>query len=278
MARTVPLKSGQMLFLRLTVSTPQEATLRVECHPDDTHHPLGTTQEFAVHPLPTPVVAVLPAATSGDYHVTISCDGPFTEKFSYAQTLAQEQWYQVDLTRQVNRGFADPVAGDGLGGWTDEGPEDDLHYMPTGLLTLYGVPFRVIDPADNRGRSCVVLRAGPGPGTRTNRAEYPRSVTIPVGRRTNVFYFLVGIGWGDPGPAATLTVHYADGQTASVLLSGGMNVLNWWNPPLPNADDHKFVPARKDRFLYAVQWRWPNSDPDSAICHRPRDTVGAART
>ena len=30
--------------------------------------------------------------------------------------------------------------------------------MPMGLLLLYGVPFRIIDPATNGGRSCVVLR------------------------------------------------------------------------------------------------------------------------
>jgi len=194
----------------------------------------------------------LRALPGNDFDTTLAT--PFTEKFAYAQTLAGEQWYQVDLTGQANRGFADDVAGDGRGGWTDEGPDNDLRYLPTGLLTLYGVPFRVIDPAGNGGRSCIVLRAGPGPGTRTNRNEYPRSVTIPVGRRTNVFYFLLGVGWGVDGDVATLTVRYADGQAARIPLRDGVNVANWHDQPLPNTDDHKFVPARKDRFLYAVQW------------------------
>jgi len=188
---------------------------------------------------------------------------PFHEKFAYAQTLAQEQWFQVDLTKQANRGFADDVAGDGKGGWTDEGPDNDLRDMPTGLLTLYGVPFRIIEPAGNGGRSCIVLRAGPGLGTRTDRPEYPASVTVPVGRRTNVLYFLLGVGWGTPGDVATLTVHYADGQAARIPLRDGVNVRNWHDAPLPNAEDHKFVPARKDRFLYAVQWRNPR--PDAAV-------------
>ena len=64
--------------------------------------------------------------------------------------------------------------------------------MPTGLLLLHGVPFRVIDPATNGGRSCVVLR-------------------------------------------------------------DSINVADWHDAPLPNAGDHKFVPACKDRFLCAVQ-------------------------
>lgn len=199
---------------------------------------------------------------------------PFREKFAYAETLAQEQWYQVDLSKQVNRGFADEVAGDGQGGWTDEGPDNDLHYMPTGLLSLYGVPFRIIDPAQNSGKSCLVLRAGPGPGTRTNRDEYPRSVTIPISRKSNVLYFLLGVGWGLPGDVATLTAQYADGQKAPIPLRDGQNVQNWHDAPLPNTDDHKFVPARKDRFLYAVQWINPR--PEIAI--QSLDFTSAGRT
>ena len=214
-----------------------------------------------IYILRTPTVAdaeklvhaiTLRSLPGNDFDVVLAT--PFQEKFAYAQTLAQEQWYQVDLSRQANRGFADDAAGDGKGGWTDEGPDNDLRFMPTGLLTLYGVPFRVIDPLQNNGNSCLVLRAGPGPGTRTNRPEFPHAITIPVGRKTNAFYFLVGIGWGVGTDAATLTVHYADGQAASIPLRNGINVLNWHDAPLPNADDHKFVPARKDRFLYAVQW------------------------
>ena len=182
---------------------------------------------------------------------------PFREKFAYAAMLAQEQWFQVDLSKECDMGFADDVAADGKGGWTDEGPDNDLRYMPTGLLSLYGVPFRIVDPAGNGGKSCIVLRAGAGPGVRTNRPEFPRSVTVPVNRHTNALYFLLGIGWGAPGDVATLTVHYADGKWAPISLRDGVNVLNWHDSPLPNTDDHKFVPARKDRFLYAVQWRNP---------------------
>ena len=137
---------------------------------------------------------------------------------------------------------------DGKGRWADEGPDNDLRYMPMGLLSLYGVPFRVIDPATNGGCSCVILRAGLGPGTRTDRDEYPRSVSISVGHRTNAFYFLLGVGWGIEGPVATLTVHYAD--------------------------DHKFVPARKDRFRYAVQW----VNPRSGVPVQSLEFTGAGRT
>lgn len=199
----------------------------------------------------------LRALPGNDFDAVLAA--PFKEKFDYATTLAGEQWYQVDLSRLCNMGFADEVAGDGKGGWTDEGPDNDLRYMPTGLLSLYGVPFRVVDPAQNNGRSCIVLRSGPGgPGIRTNRPPFPTSVTIPVGRKSNVFYFLIGVGWGTTLDVATLTIHYAGGAAAQVPLQDGVNVLNWHDAPLPNAVDHKFVPARKDRFLYAVQWINPH--------------------
>ena len=61
-------------------------------------------------------------------------------------------------------------------------------------------------------------------------------------------YFLLGVGWGIEGPVATLTVHYAD--------------------------DHKFVPARKDRFLYAVQW----VNPRSGVPVQSLEFTGAGRT
>ena len=186
---------------------------------------------------------------------------PFTEKFDFAKRAAGEQWFQVDLSKQANMGLADETANDGRGGWTDEGPENDLRYFPTGLLDLYGVPFRIVDPATSGGKAVITLRAGAGPGTRTNRPEFPRAVTIPVGRRSNALYFLTAAGWAsEKVNIANLTVRYADGQSASVPLTVGQNLLNWWDTPLANSENSRFVPARKDRFLYAVQWLNPRPD------------------
>ena len=65
----------------------------------------------------------------------------------------------LDLTAVANRGFADDVSGDGKGGWTDQGAQNDLSgFDLRGKSNLKGVEFDIIDPEKNGGRSCVVLR------------------------------------------------------------------------------------------------------------------------
>lgn len=57
-------------------------------------------------------------------------------------------------------GFADPVAGDGKGGWSDQGPDNDAHnFKWRSPATFANVPFAVIDPAKNNGRSVLTMRA-----------------------------------------------------------------------------------------------------------------------
>ena len=64
----------------------------------------------------------------------------------------------VDLKSAVNRGFRDETAGDGRGGWFDhQGPANDMSGFKSGVRNFSGVPFRIIDPAVNGGRSCVAV-------------------------------------------------------------------------------------------------------------------------
>jgi len=50
---------------------------------------------------------------------------------------------RLDLRAFVNRGFQDDVAGDGKGGWTDEGFDRDLHLFPQNIsgLDLANLPM-----------------------------------------------------------------------------------------------------------------------------------------
>lgn len=128
----------------------------------------------------------------------------------------------VDLRGVCTTGFRDEVAGDGKGGWTDQGP-NDLGTVPVGRHVWRGIPFDVLDPATNGGKSCVALR---GHG----RHDMPPTVTIPVGRRCDVIYFLHACAWaGPPGTlVATYAVAYADGTTVEVPLHSGREILDWW--------------------------------------------------
>ena len=65
----------------------------------------------------------------------------------------------IPLDQVANMGFADDVAGDGKGGWTDQGAENDLSMLPVGRHRLGGIDFEIIDPAKNNGRSVLTMRA-----------------------------------------------------------------------------------------------------------------------
>ena len=48
-------------------------------------------------------------------------------------------------------GFADSVANDRKGGWTDQGPDNDLRIFPVGRHCYGPAVFDVIDPSTNNG-------------------------------------------------------------------------------------------------------------------------------
>ena len=129
----------------------------------------------------------------------------------------------VDIAAACNTGFADETAGDGKGGWTDQG-ENDLRNLPTGPLELRGIPFRVIDPAKHQGKSCIILK---GKG----RESFPASATIPVGRKCETLYFLHCCAWAKPGePVGEYRLDFADGSTYVIKLTAGREIFDWWRP------------------------------------------------
>ncbi len=66
----------------------------------------------------------------------------------------------LDLTSVVNRAFRDDVAGDGKGGWSDQGPENSLVGLKAGLFDFGGIRFSIIDGSSNQGRAVLVLDGG----------------------------------------------------------------------------------------------------------------------
>ena len=138
----------------------------------------------------------------------------------------------VDLRPAVNMGFADPVAEDGAGGWTDQGPENDLSMMKTGKQVLAGIPFEVIDPAKNNGKSCLLMRGGARP-------SFCRSASVSVpGYTGRTLFLLNAIAWPPaPGtPVGKVVVVYEDGGRMEYLLKRGRDTENFWAPRnLPNA-------------------------------------------
>lgn len=114
----------------------------------------------------------------------------------------------LDLSWVANRSLTDDLAGDGKGGWTDEGPSRDLRKLPTGDRVIGGMPFRIA-----RGPKAVVaVQANPQPGS-----DVEREVTIPVGRKMEALYVLHASAFlsAKRKMCFDILVNYKDGSTAS---------------------------------------------------------------
>ncbi|MEW6358424.1 MAG: hypothetical protein AB1696_18970 [Planctomycetota bacterium] len=128
----------------------------------------------------------------------------------------------VDISAACNTGFEDEAAGDGKGGWTDQG-KNDLRNIPPGEMNLRGIPFRIIAPAQNDGRSCIVLK---GKG----RETFPESAAIPIHRKCETIYFLHCCAWGRKGAeVGSYEIVYDDGSTMKVPLRRDYEVSDWWS-------------------------------------------------
>ena len=129
---------------------------------------------------------------------------------------------QIDLKSSANRSFTDEVDSDGKGGWTDQGP-NDFRNMPLGRQTAAGVPFEIIDPAKNNGKSCVILRG-------KQRQQFPESVTgIPVNEKFSRIFFMHTCAWSMGREVAVYKINYEGGKSADFALIEGKNISDWWS-------------------------------------------------
>ena len=139
----------------------------------------------------------------------------------------------IDLRKAVNMGFVDKRDSDGKGGWTDQGPENDLRMIPVGKRRFKGTDFMIIDPKKNGGKSCIVLRGAA-------RAYFPKSAAAEVNGkiRGNYLYVLHARAWGSSGnEIGKITVEYTDGSSSDIPVAMRKDLGNWWSPsPAPNGD------------------------------------------
>lgn len=133
----------------------------------------------------------------------------------------KQNFTPLDLSKAANMGFADEIAGDGKGGWTDQGSINDLReFTLRGLNQLQYVDFYIIDPDENDGKSCIVLRG-------QNNEFFPTSAEIPVNAKGAGVYFLHACAWPSDIVGRYRFV-YEDGTNEVVLLRRGKDIFNWW--------------------------------------------------
>ncbi len=170
---------------------------------------------------------------------------------------AQAAFQPVDMRAVVNMGWQDDKAGDGQGGWTDQGGTD-MRGMETGRRTLLGIPFDVIDPATNGGKAELTLGSKKFPAG-------PMDVTLPVNAAARSIYFLHASAWTG-GQMATYVIHYADGTSAEIPIIAKEEIADWWGPkngPKYRVAFHMPNLATDDVGMYV--FGWDNPSPDKPI-------------
>lgn len=137
----------------------------------------------------------------------------------------------IDLAASANTGFTDETAGDGKGGWTDQGAVNDMRCLKPGIVRCPPGYFTILDSAKNGGRAAIVLGGG-------GRPSLPRNAEVSLsGENARTLLLLHSSAWT---PAAgkeigTIEVEYTDASTSRLPVITMRDVENWWNP-LPVAN------------------------------------------
>ncbi len=170
----------------------------------------------------------------------------------------------LDLSAVANMGFTDDKDGDGKGGWTDQGAENDLRMIPTGKQRWAGGDFMILDPAKNNGKSCLVL-AGPSRGYFPKEANAAQAKPVQGG----YLYLLHALAWpSDTKEIGTVTVTYADGTETRIPVNGS-DVGNWWSPASRRNGEVVWTGENKSAFVGLYRSAYPiENKPIKSIAFR----------
>ncbi|MEM7573056.1 MAG: hypothetical protein AAF433_09150 [Bacteroidota bacterium] len=130
------------------------------------------------------------------------------------QTLDLQPLAQAALSGEVS-GTALPWPG---------GSKADLSQLPTGLQEFGGVPFEVILPQANEGKSVVVV---------SGRSPHTERVRLLVGARSQSIYLLHAST--APITAGQLSIIYTDGSRHDRYLHKNEEVGHYWYPTIKPA-------------------------------------------
>jgi hypothetical protein len=175
---------------------------------------------------------------------------------------ANPDFFFVNLKNVVNMGFADERADDRQGGWTDQGPNNDLNSFKTGIKTLKNIPFDIINPAQNNGKACLVLR-------NKYKTYFPvESSSISIDRKVQAFYLLMGCAWsGQYGKnIAHFIVRYKNSSFYSEIpVAYGKHVGGWWNPRPVSVGEIAWKASNGSSDIGVYSFGWVNPYPEQEV-------------
>ena len=132
----------------------------------------------------------------------------------------------ISIKKNANMGFRDETGEDKKGGWTDQGPENDLRMLKTGKQVLGGVTFDILSPYVNNGKSCMVF------SSHKRNYSLDSAIIVPETKYNGYLYLLHALAWApkDKIKVASINVEYEDGNRQIINISNNIDVGNWWEP------------------------------------------------
>lgn len=139
--------------------------------------------------------------------------------------------WSANFAPVANMGFADETAGDGRGGWSDQGWTNSFAEFDVTQRLFGGVPFQIVDPAHNAGTGILSFRHRALP---TGVAE--ATAALPPGAHGRYLYLLHTACWtGTAGDQVGVVTVNGASTERKIDVQLGRDVADWWNPStLPN--------------------------------------------
>ena len=200
---------------------------------------------------------------------------PLALLLALAQTAASKPFF-VDISTSANISREDDgSAGNGRGGWTDEGINDLYLFppLPVGESVRNGHAFKLLDPGDGMKPVAIMLRVG------AHQTDRPKSavVEVPKVRGNYVVFFHHSIGGSNAREgdvSAIYIVHYEDGQSVEVPMIKGRHLRDWWCRQWWDNSGRDAWPVHMGRNVYTMKWnsliglwatQWTNTRPGVPI-------------
>lgn len=163
------------------------------------------------------------------YSITIYVPESSQEKrFDMNVNIRREpvQIQPIDISQAANMGFADQKPDDYTGGWTDQGPDNDMAaFNLFGQQEFAGIPFNIINPLYNHGRSCIVTAS-------TGNLPDAAPIILQPAAKARYLYLLHAAAWPPENgrPNGTIKLTFDDQSSSEIPVISGKDCGNWWNP------------------------------------------------
>lgn len=167
----------------------------------------------------------------------------------------------LDLRKVANRHFIDRAAGDGTGGWSDQGASTSLLGVPFGIQNFLNVPCDIIRWDMNDERTCIVMdssSAKAGFGAKEIQG-------IDVHEKVRAIYFFHTSAWTVPDEKVmSYLLHCKSGKTVELPVIGKKNISDWFFSDKRIAPEVRLAWKNSSGRGFHC-WRWENPDPDDEI-------------